>query len=120
VSDTDTIQTLHIFGETIRILVSGRQSRAAFAMLEETTPVGGGPPLHRHRDEDEWFSVLDGRAEFEIDGVRRQHGPGQSLFAPRGSADTFRSFGDVPLRMHIVVSPPRPPPASPRPHAASG
>lgn len=106
-SDSAAIPTLHLFGETIRILVTGRQSRGAFALIEEITPIGGGPPLHRHRDEDEWFSVLEGRIAIQLDGQRIEAGPGETLFAPRGSVHTFRSIGSVPLKTHIVVSPPR-------------
>ncbi|MBL8745191.1 MAG: cupin domain-containing protein [Phycisphaerae bacterium] len=98
---------LRLFGETIRILVPGRQTRGAFALIEEITPIGSGPPLHRHKDEDEWFSVLEGRIEIQLDGKRSEAGPGEMLFAPRRSVHTFRSIGDVPLKTHIVVSPPR-------------
>lgn len=100
-------RTLHLFGDRITILVTGEESHGAFALFEAITPPGGGPPLHRHQGEDEWFFILEGRVAVEVDGERSEGGAASAFFARRGTAHSFRNVGDTPLRMIIAVAPPR-------------
>jgi quercetin dioxygenase-like cupin family protein len=45
---------------------------------------GAAAPLHLHRNEDEQFLVLDGRARFVVGDETLEAGPGDLVFLPRG------------------------------------
>jgi quercetin dioxygenase-like cupin family protein len=100
-----TGETLNIFGELFRFKVTGKDNGGAFALFENLTQPGGGPPLHRHSREDEVFHVLDGEVLFQIDGVRIEAKAGDTLFAPRGTAHTFKVTGSTPATMLVLLQP---------------
>lgn len=92
-------------GDEVTVLLSGEQTGGAFTMMQIVAPPGGGPPPHCHTREDEWFYVVEGRAEFWRDGVWTEVPVGTAAFLPRGSHHTFRNCGDVPLRMIVHTAP---------------
>ncbi|TWT45373.1 Quercetin 2,3-dioxygenase [Phycisphaerae bacterium RAS1] len=98
-------EILNVVGDRIRILADSKASGGACVVFEEITAPGGGPPLHRHGRDDEWFFVIDGRAKFSVDGRETIVGPGGFVFAPRGCVHTFRNVGDGPSRMIISCVP---------------
>lgn len=100
-----SVKPLRAFGDTIRVLLSGEQTGGRFAMLEESTDPGMGPPPHVHHKEDEWFYPLEGSAEFFLDGEWFAAEAGSAVYLPKGSVHTFRNAGDGPLRQLIHVSP---------------
>src|SRR5437868_14581275 len=66
------------------------QTDGRFTAIEILAPDGFGSPLHIHRNEDEFFVVLDGE-------VRVQHGDkvieavtGSLVYGPRGVPHAFR------------------------------
>ncbi len=74
-------------------------------MWLETTPPGGGPPLHFHINDDETFHVLEGTISFFQNSSWEEVGPGGSAFVPRGQLHTFKNPGDKPARMLLSTSP---------------
>jgi mannose-6-phosphate isomerase-like protein (cupin superfamily) len=99
-----TSAPLRAFGEEVEILLSGAQTAGRYSMWHESTPPGGGPPPHLHQHQDEWFYVLEGSAEFLLDGWKPL-APGGAVFVPRGTPHTFRNSGTTPLKMLIQMSP---------------
>ncbi|WP_035601489.1 cupin domain-containing protein [Haloferula sp. BvORR071] len=93
------------FGDQATFLLTGEHTGGAYTMFEYVTAPGGGPPPHRHDAEDEWFLVLEGQAEFLVDGVWTSAGPGTAAFMPRGSVHSFRNPGDIPLKLLIHTAP---------------
>jgi mannose-6-phosphate isomerase-like protein (cupin superfamily) len=65
-------------------------SRSCFALIA-TEPPGGGPPLHTHATEDEFFLVLEGEISFWIDGTISRVGEGGTAFVPRGLPHCFKN-----------------------------
>ena len=55
----------------------------------------GGPPMHVHRDQDEWFFVREGRYVFRIGDEIFRLGPGDSLLAPRKIPHAFASLSET-------------------------
>jgi len=55
----------------------------------------GGPPMHVHRDQDEWFFVREGRYVFRIGDETFRLGPGDSLLAPRKIPHAFASLSET-------------------------
>jgi hypothetical protein len=73
--------------------------------LEATEPPGGGPPLHTHASEEEYFAVLEGAVTFYIDGNVRTVGTGGSAFVPRGVPHTFKNCSDRVARVLVLFTP---------------
>ena len=68
-----------------RILAQGQP----VDVVEMTVNAGGEPPLHLHRNEDEWFYVLEGEIAFWVDGVTVEGGPGTFAYAPQEVPHTY-------------------------------
>ena len=65
----------------------------------------GGPPAHRHKDEDDAFYILEGELTFGVEGEEVVAGPGTFVLVPPGVEHTFRNDGDTPVRMVNVHAP---------------
>ena len=59
------------------------------AVLEFLWPQGGGSPLHVHRNEDEWFYVIEGEVTFWVGGEVVVAPAGSFLYGPRDIPHTF-------------------------------
>jgi mannose-6-phosphate isomerase-like protein (cupin superfamily) len=92
-------------GGTYRIVTHAAETGGLLFALNVTEPPGGGPPLHVHRNEDEYFAVLEGEGTFYVDGRVRTVGTGGAVFGPRGVPHTFKNCSDRPLRMLVVCTP---------------
>jgi quercetin dioxygenase-like cupin family protein len=62
----------------------------AMSVVEFEAPRGFGPPLHRHRHEDEVFVVLDGELAFHHGDDRLVTQAGGVAFLPHGVPHTFQ------------------------------
>jgi mannose-6-phosphate isomerase-like protein (cupin superfamily) len=56
---------------------------------------------HRH-NEDEFFFILEGKAEFYLDGRTRVVGPQTSLYCPPNQEHGIRNAGDTTLKYLVV------------------
>jgi quercetin dioxygenase-like cupin family protein len=98
-------RVMRAFGDEITVHLCAAETRGLFTMFTVVTPPGGGPPPHLHMNEDEWFYVLEGRAEFLKDNAWSEVPVGSAVFTPRGVVHSFRNAGDGPLRMLVHTSP---------------
>ena len=87
---------VHVLGAELTIKISSRDTNGAFTVFEGHTPPLEGPPLHRHRDHDEWWYIVQGEYRFEVDGKEIHATAGATVFAPRGSSHTFQNVGAEP------------------------
>jgi len=94
-------------GGVYRIVTPAHETGGRHFALEATEPPGGGPPLHTHASEDEYFAVLDGEITFCIDGHVRTVGTGGSAFVPRGVPHTFKNCSDRQVRVLALFTPGR-------------
>ncbi len=53
-----------MFGDEVLVKISSRDTGGAFTVVEERTPSMAGPPLHMHREQDEWWHILEGEYLF--------------------------------------------------------
>ncbi|MBV9545243.1 MAG: cupin domain-containing protein [Chloroflexi bacterium] len=60
---------------------------------------------HTHDVGHEMFVVLDGQAEFTIDGETGVVGPGQACVARAGQWHEVRAVGDGPMTLYLSVTP---------------
>ncbi|MEO2006639.1 MAG: cupin domain-containing protein [Candidatus Poribacteria bacterium] len=91
----------------IRNLLVTPQIRARFIRIEVGDISGGSRPGrgHSHDLGHEVFLVLEGQAEFEIEGETAVVGPGQMCVALVDEVHTVRNVGDVPVILYLSVTP---------------
>jgi mannose-6-phosphate isomerase-like protein (cupin superfamily) len=98
-------KVIRAFGDEITVHLGASDTGGKYTMCTCVTPPGGGPPPHYHLNEDEWFVVLEGRAEFFKDDAWADAPVGTVVFTPRGVVHSFRNAGDTPLRMLLHTAP---------------
>lgn len=66
-----------------------KASCAEIGVTEATLRPGEEPPLHVHKNEDEWLMVLDGEMTFHVGGENHFGKAGAFVSFPRGIPHTF-------------------------------
>jgi mannose-6-phosphate isomerase-like protein (cupin superfamily) len=74
-------------------------------IIEHSKLKPGGPPLHLHLMQEEWFYVMEGEVLFQIGEKRLQLKAGDSVLAPRKVPHAFTAVGAKPEKMLIAFSP---------------
>lgn len=92
-------------GTQYAITVTRKDSAGLIGIFEGVVPVGDGPPIHIHHNEDEVIHVIEGEYEFWLNGETVRRGPGTSVFLPRSVAHTFRVVSDMPGRNLAILTP---------------
>jgi quercetin dioxygenase-like cupin family protein len=85
---------LNILGLDVFVKLGDADTNGAVALFQHAVPPMGGPPLHRHSREDEWFYVLYAQITVEVDGERTVLPAGGSALASRGTAHSFQNFSN--------------------------
>ena len=102
----DRLGETHSLGfSTILFKVLPRDSGSGLFVIEHKGLGHGGPPVHFHLHQDEWFYVMEGEVLFQIGDSRKQLHAGDSVLGPRGVPHTFSSVGEKPGRMLIAFNP---------------
>ena len=75
---------------TLDIKISGSDTDNDLAVFEQTglTP-NGGPPLHIHPFQDEWFYVIEGEYHFQVGKEKYEMKSGDTIFLPRNVQHAF-------------------------------
>ena len=88
----------HMKGVTQNILdikISGNDTENNLAVFEQTgLSPNGGPPLHIHPFQDEWFYVIDGEYLFQVGEDKYQMKSGDTIFLPRNVQHAFIQLTD--------------------------
>jgi mannose-6-phosphate isomerase-like protein (cupin superfamily) len=93
-------------GSTIRVLLAREAGGAANQSLAEASLVDGqATERHYHAATEEIYFVLEGRGEMEVDGARRDVGPGDAILIPPGAWHELRAAGG-PMRFLCCCAPP--------------
>ena len=66
---------------------------------------GGGPALHLHLNQEEWFYIMEGDVDFQVGDKRIRAHTGESVLAPRRIPHTFSPAGTSPARLLIAFTP---------------
>lgn len=98
-------QKMHTSAEHVWTKVSQKDTAGAWSLFESRVPAGFGVPLHLHREQEEWFWIVQGHFDFEVGGVLTRLGPGASQFGPRCVPHRWRKTEDADGVMLILVQP---------------
>jgi mannose-6-phosphate isomerase-like protein (cupin superfamily) len=90
---------------TIAFKVLPRETAGGLFMIEHTNLQKGGPALHLHYAQEEWFYVVEGTLLFQVGDQRVELKPGDSVLGPRGVPHAFTRTGEKPGRMVIGFTP---------------
>ena len=92
-------------GGIYRIVTTTAQTGGIHFALDCTEKPGGGPPLHVHETEEEYFFVTEGEFTFSIDGKITKAKAGESAFVPRGKVHCFKNCTNQDARMLALFTP---------------
>lgn len=92
-------------GSTIRSILDHTNAPVEKQSLAEArVPAGGATERHYHRLSEEFYFILEGNGEMEIDGEVRTVGPGDAILIPAGAWHTIAASED--LRFLCCCAPP--------------
>ena len=79
-----------VTSNTLDIKISGNDTNGDLAVFEQTglTP-NGGPPLHIHFFQDEWFYIVKGEYLFQVGEDKHSMKAGDTIFLPRNVPHAF-------------------------------
>jgi mannose-6-phosphate isomerase-like protein (cupin superfamily) len=105
-SGEDRFAAPHSLGfSTILFKVGSSESNGALFVVEHENLVEGGPPVHYHLHQDEWFYVMEGEVLFQVGSQRKLLRSGESILGPRMVPHGFSSVGEKPGHMLIAFTP---------------
>jgi mannose-6-phosphate isomerase-like protein (cupin superfamily) len=92
-------------GSTIRSILDRTNAPVVCQSLAEATlPTGASTQRHYHKISEEFYFILEGSGEMELDGETRTLLPGDAALIPPRSWHTLRALS--PLRMLCCCAPP--------------
>jgi quercetin dioxygenase-like cupin family protein len=92
-------------GYRVAYKVSTQDTNGALFIIEQTITRKGGPPLHLHYAQEEWFYVLEGEYIAQVGKERMRLRPGDSVFGPRNIPHAWAYNGEAPGRLLIGFQP---------------
>jgi quercetin dioxygenase-like cupin family protein len=92
-------------GGVYKIVATAAETRNTHFAFEAIEPPGGGPPLHTHASEEEFFLVLEGEMTFYVGGRVIRATEGQTAFVPRGVPHCFKNCSRRESRVLVVFTP---------------
>jgi len=102
----DRLGETHSLGfSTILFKVLPRETSDSLFVIEHKGLGHGGPPMHFHLHQDEWFYVMEGEVVIQLDRERKTLRAGESVLGPRGIPHGFMGVGDKPAHMLIAFTP---------------
>lgn len=87
---------------TLDIKISGQDTDGGIAVFEQIGHMPkGGPPLHMHHNQDEWFYILEGEYLFQLGEEKFEMRTGDTIFLPRTIPHTFAQLTE---KARVMVS----------------
>jgi quercetin dioxygenase-like cupin family protein len=99
-------KALSVVGDSYRIVISGKQTEGAYAVIDMLVPPGGGPGPHAHAGFQESFYVLDGEVEIKTEVGTYTAEKGAFVNIPLGGlVHFFKNKSDKVAHLWCVVVP---------------
>ena len=103
--DADEGDAYWFAGTLITVKARGEDTNGSFSLVEQLAPAGFGPPLHVHPEDDELFTILEGKATFWIGDETISAPEGTIVYIPHGVPHSFRIEEDE-TRLYQFAYPP--------------
>jgi len=99
-------QCVSVVGDTYRIVLDGRQTTGAFAVIDMLIPPGGGPGPHAHPGVQETFYVVEGEVVVKSPTGSYVAHAGSYICIPLGGpVHCFKNASAAPARLLCTVTP---------------
>ena len=98
-------EELLIMGGRFSLKVSSRDTGGDLCIYDTIRSSKGGPALHRHHFQDEWFYVIRGEFIVKVGDETFSLHPGDSAFAPRKIPHAFAMTGDGEGQLLVLFQP---------------
>jgi len=92
-------------GDTFYTKVSTKDTDGDLYIYESTRIKKGGPALHFHYSQDEWWYVLEGEFLIKVGDQLYQAKAGDSVFGPRGIPHAFAKTNEGNARLLMTFQP---------------
>ena len=97
-------RVIDVGGFDVTVHADADSTAGLFSLIETgEREVGGGPPLHVHRDCAESFYVLAGRYAMILDGREFECPAGSFVFVPKGMTHTFRTLDAGSRKLNLYT-----------------
>lgn len=97
---------LSVVGDSYRLVITGKETKGAYAVIDMLIPPGGGPGPHAHASFQESFHVLDGEIEVKTENGNYTAGKGAFVNIPLGGlVHCFNNKTDKVAHLWCVVVP---------------
>ena len=90
---------------TLTFKTTAADNAGAYTLCEAIEPPQSGAGLHRHPTYDETHIICEGHYQCQLGDRLIELGPGDMVFAPRGTAHSIKSIGPQTGRELIISSP---------------
>ena len=90
---------------TVTFKATAEDTAGAYTLCESFEPAGWSAALHRHLTYDETHIICEGRYECQLGERGLELGPGEMMFAPRGTPHSIKVLGPEAGRELIISSP---------------
>ena len=92
-------------GDIIFNKVSTSDTDGELYIFDTTRIKEGGPPLHFHYSQDEWWYVITGEFLIKVGDETYHAKPGDCVFGPRGVPHTFAKIGVGEAKIILLFQP---------------
>ncbi|WP_454803766.1 cupin domain-containing protein [Mucilaginibacter phyllosphaerae] len=92
-------------GDTFFTKLSTKDTDGDLYVYESSRVKKGGPNLHVHPNQDEWWYILEGEFVIKVGDKMHHVKPGDSVFGPRGVPHAFSKIGEGVGRMITTFQP---------------
>lgn len=94
-----------VTANTLDLKIGSADTEGGMAVFEQIgKSPNGGPPLHIHAEQDEFFHVLEGNYRFQVGDQHFSASTGDTIFLPRGVPHAFIQLTDH-ARMLVTYQP---------------
>jgi quercetin dioxygenase-like cupin family protein len=98
-------EELLIMGGRFDLKLSGRDTGGDLCIYDTVRREKGGPALHRHHHQDEWFYVIRGEFIVQVGEQTLRLQPGDSAFAPRTIPHAFAMVSEGEGQLLVLFQP---------------
>jgi mannose-6-phosphate isomerase-like protein (cupin superfamily) len=92
-------------GDTFFTKISTKDTEGDLYVYESTRVKKGGPALHSHYSQDEWWYVLEGEFLIKVGDQTWHAKTGDSVFGPRGIPHAFSKISEGNARLLMIFQP---------------
>lgn len=92
-------------GDKFYCKVSGKDTDGDLYIFDSTRLKEGGPPLHYHYAQDEWWYIISGEYLVKVGEETYHAKAGDCVFGPRGVPHTFAKVGEVESKLIMLFQP---------------